>query len=83
MFWLSVSSSIPKDATDSLPTSTSGTMPAFVCPEIFKDETSVEISDDIFVTCAEVKPYYEAGLREVYGEGAGDAEGGDDAGDAA
>lgn len=35
---------------------------AFSCPAVFKDATSVEIDNGVFVTCEELRPLYEASV---------------------
>ncbi|KAH9486782.1 hypothetical protein JR316_0000847 [Psilocybe cubensis] len=40
----------------------SGVNVTFVCPAVFQDAAAVEIEDDVFVTCDQLRPFYEDGI---------------------
>jgi hypothetical protein len=45
--------------------STSTPKVPFTCPEVFKNATSVEIDNGVFVTCDQLRPLYEAPFPEI------------------
>ena len=42
----------------------------FECPQVFETAKEVELEDGLFVTCDELKPYYDRDLPPVYLTGA-------------
>ncbi|TFK30586.1 hypothetical protein FA15DRAFT_699030 [Coprinopsis marcescibilis] len=49
---------------DSPPTAPPPKIP-FSCPDVFKDATSVEIDNGVFVTCDDLRPLYEAAVPQI------------------